>query len=162
MYVLFPRKLIPKIRDGKFIERKFWNIFLYKVYKMGKMYEGWNTLIEIILKVSTTDDNKSVNTVKIINSFKLCFICIYDLLNTSKLLVWDKSMIFTLFACMVIKNWGFVGFFFLICVYSSLGYSLNYFQWFFFFILAYADVDFIFSYTHFESIFAKNTVYKSR
>lgn len=52
--------------------------------------------------------------------------------------------------------------FFLICVYSSLGYSLNYFQWFFFFILAYADVDFIFSYTHFESIFAKNTVYKSR
>lgn len=32
----------------------------------------------------------------------------------------------------------------------------------FFFILAYADVDFIFSYTHFESIFAKNTVYKSR
>lgn len=28
---------------------------------------------------------------------------------------------------------------------------------FFFFILAYADVDFIFSYTHFESIFAKNT-----
>lgn len=105
--------MIPKIRDGKFIERKFWNIFLYKVYKMGKMYEGWNTLIEIILKVSTTDDNKSVNTVKIINSFKLCFICIYDLLNTSKLLVWDKSMIFTLFACMVIKNWGFVGFFFL-------------------------------------------------
>lgn len=58
---------------------------------------------------------------------------------------------------------GFCGFvFFLICVYSSLGYSLNYFQWFFFFILAYADVDFIFSYTHFESIFAKNTVYKSR
>lgn len=154
--------MIPKIRDGKFIERKFWNIFLYKMYKMGKMYAGWNTLIEIILKVSTTDDNKSVNTVKIINSFKLCFICIYDLLNTSKLLVWDKSMIFTLFACMVIKNWGFVGFFFLICVYSSLGYSLNYFQWFFFFILAYADVDFIFSYTHFESIFAKNTVYKSR
>lgn len=131
MYVLFPRKLIPKIRDGKFIERKFWNIFLYKVYKMGKMYAGWNTLIEIILKVSTTDDNKSVNTVKIINSFKLCFICIYDLLNTSKLLVWDKSMIFTLFACMVIKNWGLVVFF-LICVYSSLGYSLNYFQWFFF------------------------------
>lgn len=70
MYVLilFPRKLIPKIRDGKFIERKFWNIFLYKMYKMGKMYAGWNTLIEIILKVSTTDDNKSVNTVKIINS----------------------------------------------------------------------------------------------
>lgn len=68
MYVLFPRKLIPKIRDGKFIERKFWNIFLYKMYKMGKMYVGWNTLIEIILKVSTTDDNKSVNTVKIINS----------------------------------------------------------------------------------------------
>lgn len=58
---------------------------------------------------------------------------------------------------------GFCGFvFFFICVYSSLGYSLNYFQWFFFFILAYADVDFIFSYTHFESIFAKNTVYKSR
>lgn len=117
MYVLFPRKLIPKIRDGKFIERKFWNIFLYKMYKMGKMYAGWNTLIEIILKVSTTDDNKSVNTVKIINSFKLCFICIYDLLNTSKLLVWDKSMIFTLFACMVIKNWGFVGLFFFLFVY---------------------------------------------
>lgn len=120
MYVLFPRKLIPKIRDGKFIERKFWNIFLYKMYKMGKMYAGWNTLIEIILKVSTTDDNKSVNTVKIINSFKLCFICIYDLLNTSKLLVWDKSMIFTLFACMVIKNWGFVGFFFFnLCIFLT-------------------------------------------
>lgn len=75
------------------------------------MYAGWNTLIEIILKVSTTDDNKSVNTVKIINSLNFV-ICIYDLLNTSKLLVWDKSMIFTLFACMVIKNWGFVGLFF--------------------------------------------------
>lgn len=49
-------------------ERKFWNIFLYKVYKMGKMYEGWNILIEIILKVLIIDDNKLVNIVKIINS----------------------------------------------------------------------------------------------
>lgn len=112
MYVLFFWKLILKIWDGKFIERKFWNIFLYKVYKMGKMYVGWNILIEIILKVLIIDDNKLVNIVKIINSFKFCFICIYDLLNISKLLVWDKSMIFILFVCMVIKNWGFVGLFF--------------------------------------------------
>lgn len=112
MYVLFFWKLILKIWDGKFIERKFWNIFLYKMYKMGKMYVGWNILIEIILKVLIIDDNKLVNIVKIIKSFKFCFICIYDLLNISKLLVWDKSMIFILFVCMVIKNWGFVGFFF--------------------------------------------------
>lgn len=125
------------------------------------MYAGWNTLIEIILKVSTTDDNKSVNTVKIINSFKLCFICIYDLLNTSKLLVWDKSMIFTLFACMVIKKLGFLVFFFNLCIFLTR-LLIELLSVIFFFILAYADVDFIFSYTHFESIFAKNTVYKSR
>lgn len=35
---------------------------------MGKMYEGWNILIEIILKVLIIDDNKLVNIVKIINS----------------------------------------------------------------------------------------------
>lgn len=68
MYVLFFWKLILKIWDGKFIERKFWNIFLYKMYKMGKMYVGWNILIEIILKVLIIDDNKLVNIVKIINS----------------------------------------------------------------------------------------------
>lgn len=71
-------------------------------------------------------------------------------------------MIFTLFACMVIKNWGFVGLFFFLFVYIPHWAT----HWItfsdFFFILAYADVDFIFSYTHFESIFAKNTVYKSR
>lgn len=35
---------------------------------MGKMYVGWNILIEIILKVLIIDDNKLVNIVKIINS----------------------------------------------------------------------------------------------
>lgn len=71
-------------------------------------------------------------------------------------------MIFTLFACMVIKNWSFVGvFFFNLCIFLT-GLLIELLSVIFFFILAYADVDFIFSYTHFESIFAKNTVYKSR
>lgn len=132
MYVLFFWKLILKIWDGKFIERKFWNIFLYKMYKMGKMYVGWNILIEIILKVLIIDDNKLVNIVKIINSFKFCFICFYDLLNISKLLVWDKSMIFILFVCMVIKNWGFVGFFFNLCIFF-IGLFIELFLVIFFF-----------------------------
>lgn len=58
---------------------------------------------------------------------------------------------------------GFCGvfFFFNLCIFLT-GLLIELLSVIFFFILAYADVDFIFSYTHFESIFAKNTVYKSR